>query len=280
MPPGTFLSRISGLDIKPKKIMRKFIRAIAWSVFSYSTLACADNSTVSVEVRPDVNLTIHYMRHGADQAKGVVALIPGGGGGLNLSTEGEPQNQNFLIRSRQLFYDAGYDVVSIGNPSDMVSLAPRYRSSKQHVGDLEAVIKFVKAQTNLPVWLVGTSRGTTSAAAAAVKFGNQLLAGLVLSSSVSTGKNGGAVQNEDLGDIKIPVLIVHHQSDGCSSTPTAGAQSILSDLKHAPIKKLILKTGGTATGSDCGPFHYHGYEGIEAETVADITRWVSKPTAE
>ena len=255
--------------------MRKML---VLAVLLSALMARADNSVLPVEVRPGVHLPVHYMRHDQGVVKGVAVLMPGGGGGLTLGALGEPENQNFLIRSRGLFFEAGYDVVSVGNPADVPTLPPRYRSSQQHVGDMETVVNFIKTRTKMPIWLIGTSRGTTSGAASAVKFGNQLLAGLVLSSSVSTGKNGGAVQGENLDEIKIPTLVVHHENDGCNTTPASGAKSIFSELKQAPIKKLMIQSGGTATGAACGPFHFHGYEGIEAQTVRAMTDWMANPS--
>jgi len=259
--------------------MRIGTQVLAWCLLVGGGFAQAQTTTPLVEVRPGVHVGLHWMRHEPGPAKGVVALLPGGGGGLALGADGEPQNQNFLIRSRQLFYDQGYDVVSIGNPEDHVSLAPQYRTSREHVGDLEAVVQFIRTQTGAPVWLVGTSRGTTSAAAGAVRFGHRLLAGLVLSSSISTSRSGGSVLSENLADIDIPVLLVHHADDDCNATPPLGAEAIRRALVKAPVK-LVFETGGTASGAECGPFHYHGYEGIEAKTVQDITAWMARPTAQ
>ncbi|MFM2058225.1 MAG: hypothetical protein RLY71_2610 [Pseudomonadota bacterium] len=261
--------------------MRKIFLTLLLTAGLHAVDARAANSTPLIEVRPNVRVVLHYMRHSpAEGSRGVVALLPGGGGGLALGNDSEPQNQNFLIRSRERFYQAGYDVVSIGNPSDHHDLAPTYRSSAEHVADLEAVVRYIRSRTPLPIWLVGTSRGTTSAAAAAARFGNQQLAGLVLSSSVSAGKQGGAVGDEDLASIKIPVLLVHHEKDGCKAAPLAGALNLLARFTAAPARRLIIEGGGDASGSECGPLHYHGYEGIEARTVQDMTTWMARPSSE
>jgi hypothetical protein len=50
----------------------------------------------------------------------------------------------------------------------------------------------------LSVWLVGTSRGTISAVAGAIAFGNEDLAGIVLTSSVTSVKRTGAVPAQKL----------------------------------------------------------------------------------
>ena len=35
-------------------------------------------------------------------------------------------------------------------------------------------------------------------------------------------------------------------------------------------------TGGTGTGRECGPYHHHGFEGIELKVANDITEWIIK----
>ena len=34
--------------------------------------------------------------------------------------------------------------------------------------------------------------------------------------------------------------------------------------------------GGKSTGDDCEAYAYHGYNGIEAETVAQIKAWIAR----
>lgn len=217
------------------------------------------------------------MHHEEGPVKGVIILLPGGTG-MNLLPNGTTRSGNFLIRTRELFYNAGFDVVAVSNASDQKVMAPSYRASAEHVADLEAVVRYVKAHSDAPVWLVGTSRGTTSTAAAAVVFGNQLLAGVVLTSSVTTGQAGGSVLDQKLDQIKIPVLVVAHDNDTCKVTPPNAANTILRNLTNAPVTKLIVETGGISSGDPCEAFAHHGYNGIEAQTVSDITNWMAAPS--
>ena len=39
--------------------------------------------------------------------------------------------------------------------------------------------------------------------------------------------------------------------------------------------ELIEMEGGKSTGDDCEAFAYHGYNGIEAETVDKIKAWIA-----
>ena len=159
-------------------------------------------------------------------------------------------------------------------------MAPLYRASAEHIADLQAVIDYLRTQSTVPIWLVGTSRGTPSAAAAALAFGNQLLAGLVLTSSVTTGLAGGSVLDQKLEHLTIPVLVVAHENDSCKVTPPNGAKAIMRSLSNAPVKKLIIESGGITTGDACEAFAHHGYNGIEQQTVSDITNWIAHPAAE
>ena len=36
-------------------------------------------------------------------------------------------------------------------------------------------------------------------------------------------------------------------------------------------------SGGTSTGNDCEALAYHGYNGIEQQTVDRIKAWIAKP---
>jgi hypothetical protein len=49
-----------------------------------------------------------------------------------------------------------------------------FRNSQKHVQDIEAVISYIRSINDKPIWLVGTSRGTESAAYAAVHLNNKI----------------------------------------------------------------------------------------------------------
>ena len=59
-----------------------------------------------------------------------------------------------------------------------------FRNSGEHLKDMEAVISFLKSEANVPVWLIGTSRGTESAAYIASKA-KGAINGLILTSSMN-----------------------------------------------------------------------------------------------
>src|SRR5450830_749552 len=142
-----------------------------------------------------------------------VILFAGGQGGLRISTEGEFNggNGNFLVRSRQRFVERGFAVAVVDAPSDRQ--APPYlggfRQTPQHVEDIKAVMAWLRQQAAIPVWLIGTSRGTQSAAFIATQLDSENGGpdGLVLTSTIlrENSDSSRAVPDMPLQRLRIPV---------------------------------------------------------------------------
>lgn len=236
----------------------------------------AADEILSLETRPGVTVPVYYMKR--DGATATVILLPGGAGGFGTVVDGKPTGANFLVRGRDFFADGGLNVAVMSRASDKTDLDYADRTAEDHLQDIRKLVDYVKADSGLPVWLVGTSRGTVSATAAAVKFGNTDLAGIVLTSSIVNYKKIGAVPKQDLGSIRIPVLVVHHEQDACAHCRPYEVPAIIKGLTQAPSKKLVmLNGGGNPTGDPCEPMHFHGFVGMEKEAVGIITGWIRQP---
>lgn len=240
----------------------------------------ASGALITLETRPGVESSYWWMPR--SNARATLLLLAGGHGGMGLR-EGVPQSQNFLIRSRETFASAGFHVALMGNPSDHRALTPEFRASAEHAQDLRATLQDLARRSALPVWLVGTSQGTISAAAGALALGPQAVAGVVLSSSISMPQPGGSVPDLALERITVPVLVYQHAQDACRITPASGARRLLPRLTQSPRTHYWEVTGGGPPhnfGSEaCGAQHYHGFLGMEAQAVADITGWIAAPAA-
>jgi pimeloyl-ACP methyl ester carboxylesterase len=258
----------------PIKSLLSILTAIIGIGLSQSPLAA--DELIRLESRPDVIVPVYYMKR--DGATATVVLLPGGMGGIGKLEEGKPTGTNFLVRTREFFADAGLNVAVMHRASDKTDLDYPDRVSDEHMTDIRTLIDYLKKDAGVPVWLVGNSRGTVSATAAAVRFGNAVLGGIVLTSSVVNYKKVGAVPSQDLGSIKIPTLVVHHEQDGCIHCRPHEVPAIVNGLKNAPFKKLMMvNRGGNPSGDPCGAMHYHGFIGMEKEAVAMITEWIKKP---
>jgi pimeloyl-ACP methyl ester carboxylesterase len=217
--------------------------------------------------------TLPYLRSwdDAQPAVAVAVLFNGGGGAVGLLRRGIPRpGANFLVRSRGLFNEQGIVTAVIDVRSDTVALSDSERMGRRHMADVQALVaELRKRHGTLPVFLVGTSRGTVSAAYAGAALGDAV-AGVVLTSSVFNASRGGAgLSAFDFASIRTPLLFVHHVDDACFVTPYAMAQRV------AGMYTLVSVQGGEPARSDpCEAFSAHGYLGVEAPTVRAITQWM------
>ncbi|GFO69601.1 hypothetical protein GMLC_31800 [Geomonas limicola] len=230
---------------------------------------------VTIPTRPEVTVSFYYLKRPA--AAATLMLLTGGAGGIGMK-DGIPTSNNFLVRSRDLFAAGGYNVALVGKPSDRSELDGSFRIGDEHVADLKKVLEYLKKDTGLPVWVVGTSMGTISTAALAGVAAPGELAGIVLTSSVTAQKRIGAVPWQDLAKIRVPVLVLHHQNDECRICRPDEVGQILAGLKNAPVKRQVMVSGGAnPRGNPCEALHWHGYIGMEQQVVDLITAWIAKP---
>jgi pimeloyl-ACP methyl ester carboxylesterase len=236
----------------------------------------ADGKMVKLDIaRADADLPIFVMTQ--PQAKATLILLPGGDAGSGKIVEGQPSSQNFLVRSRSLFFAEQFNVIVVFRSSDLGGLDYDYRVSPVHVQELAAVVRHAKQLSDAPVWLVGTSRGTVSGTAATIALPEGAVQGLVLTASV-TSKKPGAIATQDIGKIKVPTLVVHHKFDACKVCVPHEAARITDGLKSAPFKKFLMLDGGfDPVGDPCEAQHWHGFINQEKEAVQSIGNWIKSP---
>ena len=250
----------------------------AWLLVLATCVAAAARADQLITLPTRSGVTVSYWYMPRANASATLVLLPGGAGGIGLR-DGRPQSGNFLVRSRDLFAAEGFNVAIVGRPSDVADMDTGFRAGAAHMQDLGRVVDDLLARTNAPLWLIGTSRGTVSAVAAAIAIGPPRLAGVVLTSSITAFKLPGAVPTQRLNDVRVPVLVLHHEKDACPSCAPHEVSWILSGLTQAPVKKLLWASGGEgARGDPCEAFHWHGYVGMEAQAVQWIASWVRQPT--
>lgn len=234
-------------------------------------------TVVDIATRPGVTQRLLVISPQAPKA--AVVLMAGGHGGLQIFPNGTFKwgDGNFLVRTRQLFADQGLMVAVLDAPSDRQR--PPYlggfRQKPEHAADIKAVIAWLRAQSRVPVWLVGTSRGTQSAAYAAIDIaGPDGPDGIVLTSTILTDDDSRPVLAMPLGRIRVPVLVVHHEQDGCALCAFAQVPALLAKLSNSPRKALLSFSGGQNKGDPCEAMAYHGFNGLEREVVEQATHWM------
>ncbi len=227
---------------------------------------------------------------GKDMVPVTLALLAGGSGHVNLDDGGCPRGLkgNSLIRSIPLFNAAGFGTALIDAPSDFHGEdgLGGFRTNEKHARDLGNVIADLRARTKGVVWIVGTSRGSISAANAASRLsGAAAPDGVVLTSALMAGQSGArkawvaqTVFDLSLENIRVPLLVIGHAADKCIRSPADAMVKILARTKTVR-QQLVTVSGGPVhdgqAGLDaCEGRSPHGYVEQEAEVAAGIVRFV------
>ena len=262
--------------------MKRFIVLLQLGLLAFASQLWAQaERVVDIPTRPGVTQRMVVLS--PNKPKGAVVLFPGGHGGLLITSTGKFNwgESNFLVRTRQLFASNGLMVAVVDAPSDRKN--PPYlggfRQKAEHTADIRAVIEWLKQQNNIPVWLVGTSMGTLSAAFIATQLAptNGGPDGVVLSSTILTDAPGvRAVPEMPLGRIQVPTLVVHHKLDGCEQCKYGDLPKLMGKLTAVPRKELLTFEGGRTQGDPCEGMAYHGFNGMEQKVVGKIADWITR----
>jgi hypothetical protein len=77
-----------------------------------------------------------------------------------------------------------------------------------------------------------------------------------------------------LQKLKIPVLVVHHEQDGCKKCPFSAVPDLMKKLDGTKRKELFTFRGGSNVGDPCEARAYHGFNGLEQDVVNKIAAWI------
>jgi hypothetical protein len=273
--------------------MRSLLSALAIVAASAAPLFAQSNTEGGcgevVTLETHGRTTTRYALLQPKNAQAALVLLPGGGGHVDLDDKGCPRalKGNSLVRSLPHFHGAGFATALVDAPSDHPGEdgLKGFRMSPQHADDLGKVIAELRKRTNLPVWIVGTSRGTISAANAAARLtGPAAPDGVVLTSAIMSGGSGGhrpwAVQTVfdlKLEAIRVPILVLGHAADNCPRTP-AGLMSGITARTNGAREQVATVTGGAGGApaglEACQGQTPHGFQGQEAAVAAGIARFI------
>lgn len=184
-----------------------------------------------------------------------ILMMPGGPGNLapHLDVNGQlvmTWGNNFLMRVRGLFADAGIAAVSM----DATTTPER----------VMAIVDTLQSRFGpLKVYVAGNSLSSASTMTLGERLDGKV-AGFIHTSSVN------AIASYDTRKFKSRHLMVAHRMDSCSGTVASSAQH----AHNAYGTDLILIEGGVSVGKPCEAVAHHGFNGVEKETVARIVAWM------
>ena len=244
--------------------------SLAWG------LVVAQPTVHSIETRPGVQLKFLYVP--AQNPVAGAVLFQGGFGNIGLYANGSMQDAGFLSGNGPKFAAQGVSVVIPDVPSDRRTLND-FRDSAEHAQDNAALIEFLRQRTKQPVWAMGISNGSLSAAAAAARLGKRGPDGVVLMSSLTQeGRNrqvAHVVTSANLAEVKVPAVLVHHKLDGCYVTPFSGMPGLQAALSASPKVELLAIEGGSNQGNPCHT-GYHQFLGQEDAVIASTVGAILK----
>lgn len=198
----------------------------------------------------------YILNTGGVAPKYVVILFPGGTGNVNPRLENGVLvygfKGNFLVRSRQHLVDEEFAAVTTN-----ATISPER---------IQAVLDDLKRRfPEARIYLMGTSNGTVGTIDLAGYLSDKI-AGEIHTSS------RGQIYSFDARKYGNRQLVVHHKDDSCRVTPFSAAQA-----SHDRFgTELIAMEGGISTGDPCEAFAYHGFNGIERETMDAIKQWIRR----
>ena len=247
---------------------------LSWTLTS-SAVAAGYEAIEIVPTRPDVTVRLLIIKTNSKPTTALI-LFPGADGAKHF---GEKDgrfwvSKNFLMRSARDLAAAGYLVVAVDAPSDQsCGMSDQFRTSPQHAKDIRKIIAYLKEKHRMTsLYLMGTSKGSISAAYLASVFDDPSIGGVILTAVYPPADLGSI----DFTEIDDPVLIVHHVYDQCRVTPFQGAMDLKNRLTESPTVDLVGVTGGIPpVSTPCNALSSHGFYGVEQPVVRVITDWLA-----
>jgi hypothetical protein len=233
--------------------MKHLLLALAVLLCGQSSVALARDEFASGTTPAGAAVPYVLTTNSDEKPRYAFILLPGGNGLLNIHQEGTGVSfvkDAAMIRFRALFAEGPYVAAS----TDATSTPDRIMAIVQ---DLE------RRYGPLTIYVAGISNGTKATMELAFSMDGKV-AGFIHASS-----NNG-IAGFDPRKLKSRQLIVLHRLDACKNDrPSNGEAS------HQRFgTDLIEMDGGKSVGDDCKGSAYHGYNGIERETVEKIKAWV------
>lgn len=260
---------------------RQFLTLFVLAAIAAPVAATAKEWAEDLPARPGVEQRVLFIEPPGKPVASAI-LFTGGKGKIGLRKDGTiKRGGNFLVKTRNIFASHDLLVAVVDAPSDEKDHdgMSGHRKTAAHARDIAAVVKRLRELAPVPVWLIGTSRGTISAANGAARLsGHEGPDGIVLTSSVvATGNRGqDSVYDVDLEDIRVPALVVHHKDDSCYVTLWRDAESLAKKLAGSPKSELMAVTGGDdgEVDAECGPKSHHGFLGQRDLVIERIADWI------
>ncbi|HVI49652.1 MAG TPA: hypothetical protein VM661_00420 [Candidatus Sulfotelmatobacter sp.] len=236
-----------------------------------------------VEIESPRGVKVRALEEIPNHPTASVILLAGGSGDLEMAADGtigSDLRNNQLVRTRHLYAQAGLAVLTPDLGPGIAAL-PRYRASTEHAQDLGALVGHLRGIA-APVVIVGTSRGSLSAAnLAGHAQGPERPDAVVLTSaflSLQSDISAATFAGGSPSPLTMPFLLMGHDADSCPETPAGNIDPFRRWLTASPRVDVEILSGGSGMvgkADRCGSSSPHGYLGLDPKVVEIITGWVA-----
>ena len=254
--------------------MRRWLVVIFSIAAALPASAARAEERIVLETRSGVSQSFLYQK--TPNPAAALVLFEGGDG--IVTGHGRPM-PGFIEKTRTDFAAKGFSVAVIEPPSDRKGgMSQDFRLSRQHVQDVETVIRWLKKESEASVWLIGISLGTLSVAL--ITAGSQESVAGTVFLSAKTVRAGGPrmdsiVSDVRLQDIRVPALVIVHEKDACGGTPPELAPRLVKSLQNSPRAELVVMNGGGQKGKFvCGAATAHTFLGTEQKVIGAIVGFI------
>lgn len=222
-----------------------------------------------IETRPGVTQRLLILK--PEHPVAVLVMFTGGDRPLNIADDGSLGwgGTSLLIRVGPLFVQNDFVVAIVDISSDQkISPGSHFRESAEHAQDIAAILAFLRKDSPLPVWLIGTGSGTTSVLNAAIRLQKDGGDGIVLTSALSAEAEDTFAPQLD--KVRVPVLVIR-KADPCNPAPQTSPGGIIALLRNSPKAEELTVSPSVEAGSNpCLAPSGHGYLGLENQLADKI----------
>jgi hypothetical protein len=215
----------------------------------------------------------------------IVILLAGSNGDIQLTPAApdgtlDVSSSNFLVRSRWLFAGEGFYTITpdIATDFPLPQGLTDNQNNMNHIIDVLQLISWARGEMpGLPVWVVGTSRGTAGAfVAGQYSPGAGGPDGLVFTDSINSATDPDSLLMANLSAITVPVLFVNETGNACAGTLAGGNNAVVKKLtSSAKVSREEVGKGNLLPLTDeCHALSEHGFFGVEEIAVHKIALWI------
>lgn len=189
------------------------------------------------------------------------------------------------MRTRALYAAAGFITLVPDIAPDLkdgTGGVSRYRFDAPHAQDIGAMVAWLRSRTS-KVAVVGTSRGSISAANAAIRLsGPRRPDAIVITSPYlhPPDHREGHVRKIAGDDPKrlSPLYVLVHEKDGCEGTSPKALAGFKTwyEASGRSLTSLALTGGGPGSGDPCEANSPHGFVGLDGKVVDIVTDWIKR----